>query len=61
MEDWSTLSAEERRKYIVKNKGQGGRGKKRVLQTLDEVSHIQLEQSNDQYFSATGIQRCLQT
>ena len=40
--DWGDLTPEDRKKYILKNKGKGGRGKKRVLQKLDEDSKLDL-------------------
>lgn len=41
--DWSNLSSDERRQWILKNKGQGGRGKKRILQRIDEDPSLNSE------------------
>lgn len=46
--EWGDLTPEDRKKYILKNKGKGGRGRKRVLQKLDEDSKLNL----------SGIVRC---
>lgn len=37
VEGWQQLSQDEKRKWILTNKGQGGRGRKRKLQVLSEA------------------------